>query len=174
MIDRIKNIDQTRSLTCELWDVLCDEFEENCPHYNGTVLYSENHKYPHLISLVKKIPCIFMIIYWHMLFTHLHPTRNYLLQWRHKEPDGVSNHQRLNCLLNRLFRHRSKKSSKLRVTVLCVRGIHRWPANSPHTGPVTWKMFPFENVIMSAGDDPWEIRNQPCWASGYKYHQFPK
>ena len=24
-----------------------------------------------------------------------------------------------------------------------VRGIHRWPANSPHKRPVTWKMFPF-------------------------------
>ena len=27
-------------------------------------------------------------------------------------------------------------------------GIHRWPVNSPHKGPVTWKMFPFDDVIM--------------------------
>ena len=27
-------------------------------------------------------------------------------------------------------------------------GIHRWPVNSPHKWPVTWKMFPFEDVIM--------------------------
>ena len=33
-----------------------------------------------------------------------------LLQWRH-ERDGVSNHQRLHCLLSRLFRCRSKKTS---------------------------------------------------------------
>ena len=32
--------------------------------------------------------------------------------------DGVSYHRRLDCLLNRLFRCRSKKSSKLRVTCL--------------------------------------------------------
>ena len=32
---------------------------------------------------------------------------------------GVSNHQPHDCLLNRLFRHRSKKTSKLRVTGLC-------------------------------------------------------
>ena len=32
-----------------------------------------------------------------------------------------------------------------------VRGIHRWPVNSPHKGPVTRKMFPFGDVIM---DDP--------------------
>ena len=29
-----------------------------------------------------------------------------------------------------------------------VRGIHRWPVNSPHKRPVTWKMFPFDDVIM--------------------------
>ena len=33
--------------------------------------------------------------------------------------DGVSNHQPYDCLLNRLFRRRSKKTSKLRVTGLC-------------------------------------------------------
>ena len=30
-----------------------------------------------------------------------------------------------------------------------VRGIHRWPVNSSHKGPVTRKMFPFDDVIMS-------------------------
>ena len=43
----------------------------------------------------------------------------YLLQWRHNERDGVSNHQCLESLRNRLFRRRFKKKSKLRVTGLC-------------------------------------------------------
>ena len=30
-----------------------------------------------------------------------------------------------------------------------VQGIHLWPVNSPHKGPVTRKMFPFDDVIMS-------------------------
>ena len=38
---------------------------------------------------------------------------------RHNGRDGVSNHQHRHCLLNRLFRLRSKKTSKLRVTGLC-------------------------------------------------------
>ena len=29
-----------------------------------------------------------------------------------------------------------------------VHGIQRWPVNSPHKGPVTRKMFPFDDVIM--------------------------
>ena len=68
-------------------------------------------------------------------------------RWRHNDHDGVSNHQPHDCLLNRLFRRRSKKTSKLRVTSLCA-GIHRSPVNSPHKWPVTRKMFPFEDVIM--------------------------
>ena len=69
------------------------------------------------------------------------------LRWRHNGHDSVSNHQPHGCLLNRLFRRRSKRKSKLRVTGLCV-GIHRGPVNSPHKWPVTWKMFPFDDIIM--------------------------
>ena len=32
-----------------------------------------------------------------------------------------------------------------------VRGIHRWRVNSPHKGPVTRKMFPFDDVIIVLG-----------------------
>ena len=52
------------------------------------------------------------------------------LQWRNSERDGITNHRRLDFSLNRLFKHRSKKSPKIRVTCF-VRGIHRWPVNSP-------------------------------------------
>ena len=76
-----------------------------------------------------------------------HSSKPETLRWRHNESDGVSNHQHHDCLLNRLSRCRSKKTPKLRVTDF-VRGIHRWPVNSPHKGPVTRKMFPFDDVIM--------------------------
>ena len=51
------------------------------------------------------------------------------LQWHHNGRDCVSNHQPCDCLHNRLFRLRSKKTSKLRAT-----GPRKWP--------VTRKMFP--------------------------------
>ena len=69
------------------------------------------------------------------------------LQWRHNGRDSVSNHQLHDCLLNRLFRRRSKKTLKLRVTGLCV-------GNSPGTGEFlaqmasNAEMFPFDDVIM--------------------------
>ena len=40
----------------------------------------------------------------------------YTLHWRHNGRDGVSNDQPHDCLLKRLFRRRSKETSKLRVT----------------------------------------------------------
>ena len=42
------------------------------------------------------------------------------LQWHHNGHNGISNHQPPDCLLNRLFRCRSQKTSKLCVTGLCV------------------------------------------------------
>ena len=47
-------------------------------------------------------------------------------QWRQNGRDGVTNQLPHDCLLNRLFRYRSKKTSKLRVTGLCA-------GNSPVT-----------------------------------------
>ena len=72
-----------------------------------------------------------------------------ILQWHHNGLDGVSDHQPHNCLLNCSFGRRSKKTSKIRVTLAFVRGIHRSPVNSPQKGPVTRKTFPFDDVIMS-------------------------
>ena len=69
------------------------------------------------------------------------------LQWRHNGRDSVSNHQPHDCFLNRLFRHRSKKTSKLRVTGLCTE-------NSPEAGEFPAQMasnaenVPSDDVIM--------------------------
>ena len=74
---------------------------------------------------------------WHGPITHQMLATKYLavryavanntLRWGHNGLDNVSNHQPHHCFLNRLFRRRSKKTSNLRVTGLCV-------GNSPGTG----------------------------------------
>ena len=71
------------------------------------------------------------------------------LHWCHNDHGGVSNHQPRGCLLDHLFRRRWKKTSKLRVTGLCA-GNSPGPVNSPHKGPVMWKMFQFDDIIMAA------------------------
>ena len=66
--------------------------------------------------------------------------RHITLQWHHNELDGVSNHQPHACILKRLCRCRSKKTSKLHVTGLCA-------GNSPVTGEfLTQRASNVENV----------------------------
>ena len=75
----------------------------------------------------------------------LHPISS--LQWRHNGRDSVSKHQPRECLLSRLIRQNQRKCQSS-ASLAFVRGIHRRPVNSPHKGPVTRKMFPFDDVIM--------------------------
>ena len=71
------------------------------------------------------LPKSMLIYYWSDAYNQT--LVKFALQWRHNERDGVSNHQPHDCLLNLLFKRRSKKISKLRVTGLCA-------GNSPVTG----------------------------------------
>ena len=73
---------------------------------------------------------------------------HFTLQWHHNERDGISNHRHLDCLLNRLFRRRSKETSTLCLTDLC-EGNSPVTSEFPCKWPVMWKMFLFNDVIMS-------------------------
>ena len=81
------------------------------------------------------------------------------LQWRHNGRDSVSNHQPHYGLLNLLFRRRSKKTSKLRVTGLCA-------GNSPETGE-----FPTQMASNAGSVSIWwghhEIRGRRCVKNTY-------
>ena len=73
------------------------------------------------------------------------------LPWRHNGRDGVSNHQPHHCLLNGLFRRRSKKTSKLRVTGLCA-------GNSPVTGE-----FPAQMASNAENVSIWWRHHEPVF-----------
>ena len=77
------------------------------------------------------------------------------LQWRHNERDGVSNHQPHNCLLNRLFRRRSKKKKlSFRVTSLCA-------GNSPVTVE-----FPAQRARNADNVSIWWRHHGTLWRAG--------
>ena len=78
---------------------------------------------------------------------HTHASGLNALQWRHNEHHGVSNHRRLECLLN-LLSGADQRKYESSASLAFMGEIHRRPVNSPHKGPVTWKMFPFDGVIM--------------------------
>ena len=41
-----------------------------------------------------------------------------------------------------------KKTHQSSASLAFVSGIHQWPVDSPHKGPVTWTMFPFNDLFM--------------------------
>ena len=78
------------------------------------------------------------------------------LRWRHNGHDSVSNLQPYDCLLNRLFRRRWKKTSKLRVTGLCV-------GNSPGTGE-----FPAQMASNAENVSIWWRHHVKLWVVSHR------
>ena len=95
------------------------------------------------------------------------------LQWRHSECYGVLNHQRLECLLQCLFMLRSKETARS-ASLAFVRGIHRWPVNSPQKGPVRRKMFPLSDVIMHRCYITFAVRASVCEGGGRGFMSSPR
>ena len=83
-----------------------------------------------------------------------------ILRWRHNGRNSVPNHQPHHCLLNLLFRRRSKKTSKLRVTGLCA-----W--NSPMAGE-----FPAQMASNAENVSIW-WRHHDIWWWRYDVETFP-
>ena len=69
------------------------------------------------------------------------------LQWRHNERNDVLNHQHMNCLLSRWFRHQRKCQSSALLAFM--KEIHQSPVDSPHKGSVMRKIIPFHDVIIT-------------------------
>ena len=106
----------------------------------------------------------------HNKAVYLYQDKSCTLQWRHNGGDSVSNHQPYDCLLRRLFRRRSKQTSKLRVTGLCA-GNSPGPVNFPHKWPVTRKMFPFDDIIMiSNKHKAWDAKDMMRQQRGNAFH----
>ena len=65
------------------------------------------------------------------------------LQWCHNERDGFTI-----IVYSTVYSGTDHRKHQSSTSLAFVRGIHRWPVNSPHKWPVTRKMFPFDDVIM--------------------------
>ena len=134
------------SVNRSLWNHLFTS--SKCSQFRGsqTPMKMVSRKYlSYCVSLFLRLYSIINEISYYVY--KLHTT----LKWRYNGRDNGPNHRRFYCLLNRLFRRRSKKNQRS-ASAAFVRGIHRWPVNSPHKGQVTWKTIPFEDVIINRWD----------------------
>ena len=95
------------------------------------------------------------------------------LEWRHNEHHSVSDHQPHDCLINRLFRPRSNKTSKLRVTGLCA-------GNSPVTIRTISVMFQlssrresfFTSYQLERQWRVWSTLLMNCWINYFDFLYF--
>ena len=56
----------------------------------------------------------------------------------------------LTIVYSSVYSGADQRKHQCSATLAFLREIHRWPVNSPHKGPVTRKMFPFDDVIMGS------------------------
>ena len=68
------------------------------------------------------------------------------LQWRHNGRN--SQITSLTIVYSIVYSDADQRKHQSFASLAFVRGIHRGPVNSAHKGPVTRKMFPFDDVIM--------------------------
>ena len=123
------------------------QIQSYCTHHRG-------HVYDHRTAS--------MTWHWYQFCT-----KSSTLQWRHNGRDCVSNHQPYDRLLNCLFRRRSEKSSKLRVTGLC-EGNSQVIGEFPAQRASNAEMFPFDDVIIDINDIGMEERPQcECSINSY-------
>ena len=123
------------------------------------ITYTFNTKRHTTNDLIPGMGCCFL----HML--EHYSSEKLPLQWRHNRRDDVSNHHPHDCLLNRSFRRKSRKTSKLRVIGLCA-------GSSPLTGEFPAQMasnaetFPFDDVIMI------QLNVFLIWQFDFRYHHY--
>ena len=70
----------------------------------------------------------------------------------------------LTIVYSTVYSDADQRKHQSSASLTFVRGIHRWPVNSPHKWPVTRKMFPSDDVIMVKLTVWWcnsDCRNKP-------------
>ena len=79
----------------------------------------------------------------------------------------------LSIVYSTVYSDADKKKHQSSASLAFVRRIHHWPVNSPHKWPVTRKMFPSDDVIMTPActqmDQLYSLWNNP---KGYFMYDF--
>ena len=87
------------------------------------------------------------------------------LKWCHNEHDGISNHQFL-VFFSSICSGTDQRKYQSSTSLAFERGIHWWPVDSIHKGPVTQKMFPIDDIFMSTNDFIHILQGHLYWHRG--------
>ena len=71
-------------------------------------------------------------------------------QWNYVIMGAMASHiTSLTIVYSTVYSGADERKHQSPASLAFVWGIHRWPVNSTHKGPVTRKMFPLDDVIMN-------------------------
>ena len=96
-------------------------------------------------STVHNYVCIFIVMGLGASRHQIHPNHSIDVKW---PPTHRLIHRHIDCLFSSLFNLTLKGNIKAPYHWHFLKGIHRWPMDSPHKGPVMRKLFPFHDVII--------------------------
>ena len=108
--------------------------------------WCSNHSFTWVNSI-----CVWFRIIWVAWHHRLAFTWNTIV-WLHYNDDIMSTMASqitsLTTVYLTVYSRAVQRKQQSSASLAFVRGIHRWPVNSPHKWPVTRKMFPFDDVII--------------------------
>ena len=133
--------------------------------YSGEMIFKKLHSRKLSITLqsamwpplcVAKPNCHSLFFFFRSSWT-CYTTRNLCLAtcFFHSHYNGVimgaiaSRITSLTIVFSTVYSDAGQRKHQSSASLAVVLGIHRSPVNSPHKWPVTWKIFPFDDVIMT-------------------------
>ena len=120
---------------CLLWNDPC--------FMNNLCLYKNTHSTVHIYYL-----SLFFSArsYWIIKF---HYCTNWLTHYGDVIMGAIASQTTsLTMVYSTVYSDADQRKHQSSASQAFVRGVHQWPVNSPNKWPVTWKMFPFDDVIM--------------------------
>ena len=125
------------TLKGELWGVFCEDMGENWACYNSTALY---------LDITKQSPDDSFCI-------KIHSPLDCELLCLHGILLTKIEHNQYSDIIMSAMTSQITSVSIVYSTVCSgtdQRKLHQWLVDSPHKGPVTWKLFPFDDIIISS------------------------
>ena len=98
-------------------------------------------------SPVKAAVCLFCLL----VTSQCKNGQTSALDWHHSDvimSSMASQVISLTFVYSTIYSSADQRKRQSFASLAFMRGIHRWPVNSPHKGPITRKVFPFDDVIM--------------------------
>ena len=94
-------------------------------------------------------PCLLIFLTFHAIFSIMHTAMKTIAHYNDVIMSSMASQiTSFTIVYSTVYSGVDHRNHQRSASLVCVRGIHRWPVNSPHKGPVTRKMFPFDDVIM--------------------------